>query len=90
MANRKEIFSNATIDGLLAGRKPGEVFAKDGLFDDLKKALANRMLKAELDEHMKGEALAGRRNHRKGRILSFYAILHNQRIIKCLPKPTGS
>ena len=29
-----------TLDGLLAGRDPQAVFAKDGLFEELKKALA--------------------------------------------------
>ena len=33
-----------TLDGLLAGRDPQAVFAKDGLFDELKKALAERVL----------------------------------------------
>ena len=31
-----------TLDGLLAGHDPQAVFAKDGLFDELKKALAER------------------------------------------------
>ena len=34
-----------TVDGLLAGRDPKAVFAKVGLFDELKKALAERVLK---------------------------------------------
>ena len=32
-----------TLDQLLAGRDPREVFNKDGLFDELKKALAERL-----------------------------------------------
>lgn len=55
-----------TLDDLLAGRDPAAVFAKDGLFDELKKALAERVLKAELDDHLDGEAKAGRSNHRNG------------------------
>ena len=55
-----------TLDELLAGRDPAAVFAKDGLFDVLKKALAERVLKAELDDHLDGEAKAGRANHRNG------------------------
>ena len=35
-----------TLDGLLAGRDPQAVFAKDGLFDELEKALAERVLNA--------------------------------------------
>ena len=48
-----------TLDGLLAGRDPPAVFAKDGLFDELKKALAERVLNAEIDDHLDGEAAAG-------------------------------
>ena len=39
MAIEKEL-----LDQLLAGRDPNEVFAKDGLLDDLKKALSERIL----------------------------------------------
>ena len=55
-----------TLDGLLAGRDPQAVFAKDGLFDALKKALAERVLNAEIDDHLDGEAAAGKRNSRNG------------------------
>jgi putative transposase len=50
MAIEKEL-----LDQLLAGRDPNEVFAKDGLLDDLKKALSERILNAELDEHLEEE-----------------------------------
>lgn len=53
-------------DQLLSGRDPKDVFSKDGLFDELKKALAERVLNAELDEHLDGEAAAGKSNHRNG------------------------
>src|SRR4051794_19968237 len=59
-----------TLDELLSGRDPKEVFSKDGLFDELKKALAERVLNAELDEHLDGEAAAGKANHRNGYSLS--------------------
>ena len=55
-----------TLDQLLSGRDPKEVFSKDGLFDELKKALAERVLNAELDDHLDGEAAAGKSNHRNG------------------------
>ena len=55
-----------TLDELLSGRDPKQVFSKDGLFDELKKALAERVLNAELDEHLGGEAAAGKANHRNG------------------------
>ena len=61
MAIRKE-----TLDLLLDGRDPKAVFGKDGLLDDLKKALAERILDAELDDHLENEAEAGRKNHRNG------------------------
>jgi hypothetical protein len=43
------------LDRLLAGRDPDEVFARGGLLDDLKKALCERILNAELDAHLDGE-----------------------------------
>lgn len=45
-----------TLDDLLAGCDPKAVFSKDGLFDELKKALAERVLNAELDDHLDNEA----------------------------------
>ncbi|KUO57337.1 MAG: hypothetical protein APF78_00570 [Sphingomonadales bacterium BRH_c3] len=42
------------LDQLLAGRDPKESFARDGLIDELKKALSERMLAAELDDHLVG------------------------------------
>ena len=48
------------------GGDPQAVFAKDGLFDELKKALAERVLNAEIDDHLDGEAAAGKRNSRNG------------------------
>ena len=40
------------LDQLLAGRDPKDVFGKDGLVDELKKALSERILNTELDEHL--------------------------------------
>lgn len=50
MAIEKEL-----LDQLLAGRDPNEVFAREELVDDLKKALSERILNAELDEHLEDE-----------------------------------
>ena len=47
------------LDQLLAGRDPQELFARDGLIDELKKALSERMLAAELDDHRESEAASG-------------------------------
>ena len=55
-----------TLDQLLAGRDPKQVFNKDGLFDELKKALAERVLNAEIDNHLDNEAGEGRKNQRNG------------------------
>lgn len=54
MAIEKEL-----LDRLLAGRDPNEVFSRDGLLDDLKKALSERILNAELEEHLDDEREAG-------------------------------
>ncbi len=58
------------IDELLSGQDPRAVFSKDGLLDALKKALAERVLNAELDHHLaeeRAQASPGRPgNHRNG------------------------
>jgi putative transposase len=61
MAIEKEL-----LDQLLSGRDPNEVFATDGLLDGLKKALSERILNAELDEHLDGERVEGGVNRRDG------------------------
>ena len=59
-------FSKELLDQLLAGRDPKTVLDSGGLFGDLKKALAERMLNAEMDVHLENEADAGLANHRNG------------------------
>ncbi len=54
------------LDQLLAGRDPEELFGKDGLIDELKKALSERMLSAELDDHLETESAQGAVNRRNG------------------------
>src|ERR1700733_8155651 len=61
MAIEKEV-----LDQLLGGRDPNEVFAKGGLLDDLKKALSEWILNAELDEHLGDEDSGGNANRRNG------------------------
>src|ERR1700745_389885 len=65
MAVRKEL-----IEELLANRNPEEGFAQDGLLDELTKALAERILNAEMDQHLAAEradeAIGEPRNHRNG------------------------
>src|SRR3954464_11118272 len=53
MARRKEPrIPDHLLDQLLAGAKAQSAFAKDGLLDELKKALAERALNAEMDHHL--------------------------------------
>jgi putative transposase len=59
-------FSKELLDQLLAGRDPKTVLDSGGLIGDLKKALADRMLNAEMDVHLDQEAKAGLDNHRNG------------------------
>lgn len=59
-------FTAELLDSLLAGREPKTILDSGGLIGDLKKALAERMLNAEMDVHLDGEAQAGRSNHRNG------------------------
>ncbi len=54
------------LDQLLDGRDPQELFAKDGLIDELKKALSERMLGAELDDHLESGTDVGTGNRRNG------------------------
>lgn len=66
MAIKKEL-----VDELLKDVDPKEVFASEGLMAELKKALAERMLNAEMDHHLDQEGRAeadqgGRANHRNG------------------------
>jgi hypothetical protein len=51
MAVKKEL-----VDELLKDADPKKVFGSEGLLDDIKKPLAERMLSAELDEHLAGES----------------------------------
>ena len=64
--NTTEGFSKELLDQLLAGRDPKTVLDSSGLIGDLKKALADRMLNAEMDVHLDSEAEAGVANHRNG------------------------
>src|ERR1700690_2689844 len=54
------------LDQLLAGRDPKDVFNKDGLVDELKKALSERILNTELDDHLDGDGVEGKTNYRNG------------------------
>ena len=55
------------MDQLLEGRDPETVFTQDGLLDELKKGLSERVLNAELDAHLDAETADGKTNRHNGR-----------------------
>ena len=61
-----EGIKNELLDELLAGKDPKKVFGADGLFDELKKALSERILNAEMDVHLDQESEREAGNHRNG------------------------
>lgn len=63
MPKRKEPkIPDAILDQLLAGADPKTAFDPNGLLDELKKALAERVLNAEMDHHLASEEADNRRN----------------------------
>src|SRR5688572_1588968 len=64
--NDTKAFSAELLDQLLAGRDPKTVLDSGGLIAELKKALAERMLNAEMDVHLEQPAEAETGNHRNG------------------------
>ena len=58
--------STEVLDKLLEGRDPESVLKSDGLLGELKKALAERMLNAEMDVHLNGPSEQESGNHRYG------------------------
>ena len=68
MPRRKEPkIPDAILDQLLAGADPKTAFDPNGLLDELKKALAERALNAEMDHHLGGEEGAGNSRNGYGR-----------------------
>ena len=67
MAKRRETaFSAELLDELLEGQSAATVLRSDGLVGELKKALAERMLNAEMEVHLEGETEQEAGNHRNG------------------------
>ena len=65
MARRKApAIPDEMLDQLLSGASASTAFDQGGLLDQLKKALAERALNAEMDQHLTGEG--GARNSRNG------------------------
>jgi putative transposase len=68
MPRRKEPhIPDAILDQLLAGADPKTAFDPNGLLDGLKKALAERILNAEMDHHLAGEGGTGNGRNGYGR-----------------------
>ena len=74
MAIEKEL-----LDQLLEGRDPETVFTQDGLLDELKKGLSERVLNAELDAHLDAETADGKTNRHNGR--SQKTVLRSQKTV---------
>ncbi len=67
MARRKAPhIPDALLDQLLAGADPKTASDADGLLDDLKTALAERALNAEMDHHLETSKGNGSANSRNG------------------------
>lgn len=68
MARRKEpIIPDSILDQLLVGSDAKTAFESNGLLHQLKKALAERALNAEMDHHLSGEGTAGNSRNGYGR-----------------------
>ncbi len=68
MARRKQpTIPDALLDQLLAGTDPKSAFDPNGLLDNLKKALTERALNAEMDHHLSGDEEAGNGRNGYGR-----------------------
>ena len=67
MANRRKLaVADELLDQLLDGSDALEAFQSGDLIQDLKKALAERILSAELDHHLDDEDEQSNGNHRNG------------------------
>jgi putative transposase len=51
-ARKKPVLPDELVDQLMTGRDASTVFDKDGLLDELKRAIAERALNAEIDHHL--------------------------------------
>ena len=58
--------SDSLLDELLGDQDTAEVFRDGTLIDDLKKAVAERALDAEMDTHLERECEQASGNHRNG------------------------
>ena len=88
---REARFKKELLDELLAGQDAKTVFEQDGLLDELKKALAERILNAEMDQHLAAEradeVIGEPRNHRNGH--SRKTVLTGTGKLDCRCRATG-
>ena len=66
MAKQRERISDALLDELLAGEDPAQAFRNGDLLTELRKAVAERALDAEMQVHLEKERESGSGNHRNG------------------------
>lgn len=67
MANKEQKIDAKLLDELLKDQDPQTVLSSEGLPGVLKKALAERMLDAEMDVHLSSDDEQAAGNHRNGR-----------------------
>ncbi len=65
-AKEKGRISDDLLDELLAGEDPAEAFRNGELLSEMKKAVAERALNAEMDHHLSQEPARQSGNHRNG------------------------
>jgi putative transposase len=63
---KKPVLPDELVDQLMCGWDPSTVFDRNGLLDELKRAIAERALNAEMDHHLVTEAANGGGNSRNG------------------------
>ena len=83
----KSSFDGELLDRLLAGRDPKTVLESEGLIGELKKALAERMLNAELDVHLDQDAEGNHRNGSSSKTVRPWSSLRGAR---CRRRPSRS
>lgn len=66
MAKKPKAIDPDLLDELLAGQDPKTVLSSEGLLGDLKKALAERILNAEMEQHLEKPEEQEAGNHRNG------------------------
>ncbi len=81
MASRhKPVVPDELLDRLLGGSDALEAFQGGDLVQDLKKALAERILNAELDHHLDDEDEQSSSNHRNGHSRKRVLTAHSGRV----------